>query len=99
MAEATAAETARIDSLVGNHSLPIVYFDVAIKGENVGRIKMLLYSHISPRAAENMRALCTGEKGTAPEGSQGAGMAYHFKVSYCGYLLFLSSLHTSSAAN
>lgn len=80
MAAATSAEKRRLDGLLANASLPIVFFDVAIKGKPVGRIKMLLYTHISPLAAENMRALCTGEKGIAPAGHEGAGQPYHFKV-------------------
>lgn len=33
----------------------MVWLDVEIKGKPVGRIEMVLFSHISPRAAENMR--------------------------------------------
>ena len=51
---------------------PRVYFDVEItpkptdgrSGAAVGgRIEFALYAHEAPRAAENFRAMCTGEKG------------------------------------
>ena len=53
---------------------PKVYFDVQISyntpsaADGVpaaagGRIEFVLYAHESPRAAENFRAMCTGEKG------------------------------------
>lgn len=40
-----------------------VFFDVAIAGKPVGRIVMALFMEAAPRAAENFRQLCTGEKG------------------------------------
>lgn len=42
---------------------PKVFFEVAIDGEVIGRIIFQLYSDITPKTAENFRALCTGEKG------------------------------------
>jgi hypothetical protein len=39
------------------------WLDVAIGGEPVGRIKLLLFAGVCPRTAENFRASCTGEKG------------------------------------
>ncbi|MQL96942.1 hypothetical protein Taro_029614 [Colocasia esculenta] len=47
---------------------PRVYFNVAVGGKNVGRIVMELYSDVTPRTAENFRALCTGEKGKTRSG-------------------------------
>ena len=79
-ARAEAAEQSRVSQLAGNTSLPLVYFDVAIKGIKIGRIKMVLFIHDAPRAAEKFRALCTGEKGIVPEGREGAGLRYHFEV-------------------
>ncbi|KAM4867223.1 ranBP2-like and GRIP domain-containing protein 4 isoform 2-T2 [Thomomys bottae] len=42
---------------------PVVFFDVCVDGEPLGRITMELFSNIVPLTAENFRALCTGEKG------------------------------------
>ena len=42
---------------------PHVWFDVSIGGAPTGRIEFVLYAKESPRAAENFRAMCTGEKG------------------------------------
>ena len=41
---------------------PVVYFDMTIGDEPVGRIEMTLFAKHYPRTAENFRALCTGEK-------------------------------------
>ncbi|KKY25992.1 hypothetical protein UCRPC4_g01574 [Phaeomoniella chlamydospora] len=40
---------------------PIVFFDLTLGGEPLGRIKMLLYKDVVPRTAENFRQFCTGE--------------------------------------
>ncbi|KAI8610723.1 peptidyl-prolyl cis-trans isomerase H [Chytriomyces sp. MP71] len=42
-------------------SNPIVFFDIAIGGQPVGRIKMELFADVVPKTAENFRQLCTGE--------------------------------------
>jgi len=42
---------------------PVVFFDMTIGGEAVGRIEMTLRADVVPKTAENFRALCTGEKG------------------------------------
>ncbi|KAJ3414503.1 pre-mRNA-processing factor 17 [Chytridiales sp. JEL 0842] len=39
-----------------------VFFDIAIGGKGVGRITMLLRADITPKTAENFRALCTHSK-------------------------------------
>jgi cyclophilin family peptidyl-prolyl cis-trans isomerase len=39
---------------------PRVYFDIAISGEEVGRIVIELRKDVAPRTAENFRCLCTG---------------------------------------
>jgi cyclophilin family peptidyl-prolyl cis-trans isomerase len=41
-----------------------VYFDIGINGANAGRIVFELFADITPRTAENFRALCTHEKVT-----------------------------------
>ena len=40
---------------------PVVFFDIEIAGQPVGRIKMELYKDVVPKTAENFRQLCTGE--------------------------------------
>lgn len=73
-------ETARLLALKQDPSLPLVYMDVAIKGKLIGRVEFVLFNSVSPLAAENFRALCTGEKGIAPATApEGAGKPYHFK--------------------
>ncbi|KNH05264.1 cyclophilin [Perkinsela sp. CCAP 1560/4] len=43
---------------------PIVYLDVTIDKDNVGRIAVELFADSVPKTAENFRSLCTGERGT-----------------------------------
>jgi peptidyl-prolyl isomerase H (cyclophilin H) len=54
---------------------PVVFFDITIGGHNVGRLKMELFSDITPKTAENFRQLCTGEliKNGKPVGYKGCG--------------------------
>lgn len=54
---------------------PHVYFDVTHDNQSLGRIIMQLYADITPKTAENFRALCTGEEGLG----KGGGMPLHFK--------------------
>lgn len=58
-----------------NAANPRVFFDVDIAGERVGRIVLELFADITPKTAENFRALCTGEKGTG----KSTGKPLHFK--------------------
>ncbi|KAF2679521.1 peptidyl-prolyl cis-trans isomerase H [Lentithecium fluviatile CBS 122367] len=44
-----------------NPENPIVYFDIAIGGQRVGRIQMELFLDVVPATAENFRRFCTGE--------------------------------------
>ena len=39
---------------------PLVFMDIEVDEQPVGRIVMELYSDVVPRTAENFRALCTG---------------------------------------
>lgn len=58
-----------------NPANPRVFFDVDIGGERAGRIVLELFADITPKTAENFRALCTGEKGTG----KSTGKPLHFK--------------------
>ncbi len=48
---------------------PRVFFDMTANDASVGRIVMELENEVTPRTAENFRALCTGEKGFGYKGS------------------------------
>ncbi|XP_072296375.1 peptidyl-prolyl cis-trans isomerase D [Eucyclogobius newberryi] len=58
-----------------NPANPRVFFDVDIGGEKAGRIVLELFADVTPRTAENFRALCTGEKGIG----KSTGKPLHFK--------------------
>uniref|UniRef100_A0A3Q1HP54 Peptidyl-prolyl cis-trans isomerase D n=1 Tax=Anabas testudineus TaxID=64144 RepID=A0A3Q1HP54_ANATE len=58
-----------------NSENPRVFFDVDIGGERAGRIVLELFADITPKTAENFRALCTGEKGIG----KSTGKPLHFK--------------------
>ena len=47
---------------------PRVYFDISIGGTPAGRIEFELFADVTPKTAENFRALCTGEKGVGRSG-------------------------------
>ncbi|XP_036208355.1 peptidyl-prolyl cis-trans isomerase H isoform X4 [Myotis myotis] len=40
---------------------PVVFFDVSIGGQEVGRMKIELFADVVPKTAENFRQFCTGE--------------------------------------
>ncbi|KAK3714730.1 Peptidyl-prolyl cis-trans isomerase H [Vermiconidia calcicola] len=40
---------------------PIVFFDITLGGEPLGRVKIELFADVVPRTAENFRQFCTGE--------------------------------------
>jgi peptidylprolyl isomerase len=47
---------------------PRVFFDITIGGAPKGRIVFELFADVTPKTAENFRALCTGEKGVGRSG-------------------------------
>lgn len=50
-------------------TLPRVFFDMTADGQDLGRIVFELRTDVTPKTAENFRALCTGEKGFGFKGS------------------------------
>jgi len=83
-AEAKAKEKAQFGGIFGKASMyddkegplipnakgdnPHVFFDIKQGTKELGRITMQLYQDITPKTAENFRALCTGEKGVGESG-------------------------------
>uniref|UniRef100_A0A0D6R4D9 Peptidyl-prolyl cis-trans isomerase n=1 Tax=Araucaria cunninghamii TaxID=56994 RepID=A0A0D6R4D9_ARACU len=55
---------------------PKVFFDMQVGSNPAGRIVMELFGDVTPKTAENFRALCTGEKGMGR-----AGKPLHYKGS------------------
>jgi hypothetical protein len=51
---AVTAEMARLAALKAQQELPLVYFDVAIKGQHVGRMQFVLFTKKAPRAGGHM---------------------------------------------
>ncbi|EER42378.1 peptidyl-prolyl cis-trans isomerase [Histoplasma capsulatum var. duboisii H88] len=54
---------------------PVVFFDITLGGEPLGRIKMELFSDVTPKTAENFRQFCTGESKNPrgrPQGYKGS---------------------------
>ncbi|GLI63752.1 hypothetical protein VaNZ11_006825 [Volvox africanus] len=74
---ALKAELDRLRTLREDPELPLVWMDVSLNGTLLGRIEMVLFVKDAPRAAENMRLLCSGELGASPTGQR-----YHLKGSY-----------------
>lgn len=57
---------------------PIVFFDITLGGEPLGRIKMQLFSRTTPKTSENFRQFCTGEHKSALGKAQGyKGSKFH----------------------
>ncbi|XP_065060882.1 peptidyl-prolyl cis-trans isomerase H-like [Rhopilema esculentum] len=57
-----------------NPNNPVVFFDIAVGGQDIGRMKMELFADVVPKTAENFRQFCTGEyrKDGLPVGYKGA---------------------------
>jgi peptidylprolyl isomerase len=76
-APVVAANTPKTDTnIFAAVGRPTVFFDIEIDEKPAGRIVFELFSDITPKTAENFRALCTGEKGTGKKGKK-----LHFKGS------------------
>jgi len=50
-----------VASQMGNPSNPVVFFDVSVGGQDIGRIQFELFADIVPKTADNFRQFCTGE--------------------------------------
>ncbi|XP_058055501.1 peptidyl-prolyl cis-trans isomerase D [Anopheles bellator] len=74
---ASISDVIKVQRAVHDPANPLVYFDVKVGEESVGRIVIELRADVVPKTAENFRALCTGEKGTAPR----TGTRLHYKGS------------------
>ncbi|CAH8261474.1 unnamed protein product [Arabidopsis lyrata] len=55
---------------------PKVFFDLTVDEKPAGRIVIELFADLTPRTAENFRALCTGERGIGK-----CGKPLHYKGS------------------
>lgn len=57
-----------------NPNNPVVFVDVTVGGQEIGRMKMELFADVVPKTAENFRQFCTGEykKDGLPIGFKGA---------------------------
>jgi len=56
---------------------PIVFLDINVAHQRLGRVVIELFKDEVPKTAENFRALCTGEKGTGEK----TGKPLHYKGS------------------
>ncbi|RKF72631.1 Peptidyl-prolyl cis-trans isomerase H [Golovinomyces cichoracearum] len=57
---------------------PLVFFDITIGGEPLGRIQFELFADTVPKTAENFRQFCTGEYKNQPGRPQGyKGSKFH----------------------
>lgn len=54
---------------------PIVFLDLTVNDTPYGRIEIQLFNSDNPKASENFRCLCTGEKGVSPT----TGTRLHYK--------------------
>lgn len=47
-------------------SNPLVFLDITVEREHIGRVTIELFNDLTPQCAENFRSLCTGERGISP---------------------------------
>ncbi|KAJ8021709.1 Peptidyl-prolyl cis-trans isomerase H [Holothuria leucospilota] len=59
--------------MASNPENPVVFFDISVGGQDIGRMKMELFADVVPKTAENFRQFCTGEftKDGVPQGYKG----------------------------
>lgn len=80
---------------------PVVFFDVTLGGEPLGRIKMELFADVVPKTAENFRQFCTGESKNhlgRPQGYKGSKFHRVIKDFMCQGGDFLNGDGTGSAS-
>ncbi|KAJ2483558.1 hypothetical protein IWW56_000344 [Coemansia sp. RSA 2131] len=65
-----ATNNAESAAMVPQTANPRVFLELAIDNKPHGKIEIELRSDVTPRTAENFRALCTGEKGFGYQGSK-----------------------------
>lgn len=53
-----------------DHLNPHVFFDIEIAGKPAGRVEFELFAKVTPKTAENFRALATGEMGVGKSGKK-----------------------------
>ncbi|KAL8290258.1 hypothetical protein RQP46_003197 [Phenoliferia psychrophenolica] len=71
-----SAEASSAEAQASSTQNPRVFLDVSVNGTVAGRIVIELFADVTPKTAENFRALCTGEKGIGKQGKP-----LHFKGS------------------
>lgn len=73
MSTVTSNSTSTGNSLLHRDN-PVVFFDISIGGQALGRIKIELFAHLVPKTAENFRQFCTGEfkRNGVPQGYKNA---------------------------
>ncbi|KEG07463.1 cyclophilin [Trypanosoma grayi] len=47
-----------------NEMNPVVFLDITVEGDALGRVTMELFHDTVPKTTENFRSLCTGERGS-----------------------------------
>lgn len=73
--QARIATVMRLRQLRNNRTYPLIYFNVTINGTDVGSLEIVPNVIASPRQAENLRVIASGEK----QGLSPSGKPYTFK--------------------